>query len=126
MASLPSSICVNVTLYGSLARITGGRYIGQTTVELEAGACKGDLLARLGVPAEERGYLFINAVLCDVPGLTSDGLDPLQDGDHVGIFSTNYFWPYQYRDGIKMSEGLRKALQEYGAMHNVYKSSENS
>jgi len=92
---------------------------------MEPGACKADLLAQLGVPAEERGYLFINAVLCDVPGLTTDGLDPLQDGDHVGIFSVNYMWPYQYRDGVKMSEELRKALQKHGAMHNIYRTSEN-
>jgi hypothetical protein len=125
MSLQTSSIQVNVSLYGSLARIAGGRYVGQTTVELRAGACKKDLLAQLGIPAEEKGYLFINAVLCDVPGLTTDGLDPLQDGDHVGIFSKTYMWPYQYRDGVKMSEELRKALQEHGAMHNVYRSTGN-
>lgn len=118
-------IKVNVSLYGSLARIAGGRYIAQKTVELEPGACKADLLAQLGIPAEERGYLFINAVLCDVPGLTTEGLEPLQDGDHVGIFSITHMWPYQYRDGVRMSEELRKALQEHGAMHNVYRSTGN-
>jgi hypothetical protein len=29
-------------------------------------------------------------------------------------------WPYQYRDGIKISEGLRKVLLENGSMHHSY------
>jgi hypothetical protein len=112
---------INVTLYGTLARLAGGRYIAQKTFDMENGSCKDDLLAHLGVPPEERGYLFINAVLYDVPGLETDGQDPLHDGDHVGIFSITYIWPYQYRDGVRMSASLKKALQEHGAMHNIYK-----
>jgi hypothetical protein len=100
--------------------LAGGKHIAQRTVELPDGACKADLLAELGVLPEERGYLFINAVLYDLPGLETDGLDPLSDGDHVGIFSTTYMWPYQYRDGIPMSESLKRALQGGSVMHNVY------
>ena len=113
-------ITVDVNLYGTLARLAGRRNIAQAKVELKPGSTKADLLAKLGVPTEERGYLFINAVLYDVPGLDTDGQDPLQDGDHIGIFSTTYMWPYQYRDGVRMSESLKKRLQEHGSLHNQY------
>jgi hypothetical protein len=115
-----STINVNVALYGSLSRLGGGRHIAQFDFKLEPGSTKADLLARLGIPEEERGYLFINAVLHDVPGLTTDCLEPLKDGDHIGIFSITYMWPYQYRDGIKMSESLKKALSDHGPMHHSY------
>jgi hypothetical protein len=78
-------------------------------------------LNHLGIPEEERGYLFINAVLCDVPGLVTSSTESLHDGDHVGIFSVDRIWPYQYRDGIRMSQSLREALRERGAMHHSYK-----
>jgi hypothetical protein len=115
-----SYIYVDVCLYGSLARLAGGRHVGQATLEFENGATKADVLNRLGIPPQERGYLFINAVLCDVPGLNTEGQDPLQDGDHIGIFSIDRVWPYQYRDGVRMSEGLKAALQVHGAMHHNY------
>lgn len=114
------TINIHVSLYGSLARLGGGHHIAERVVELPYGACKADLLTELGVPPEERGYLFINAVLSDLPGLETDGLDPLSDGDHVGIFSITYMWPYQYRDGVRMSESLKRALKEGSVMHNVY------
>lgn len=119
------SIKVNVSLYGSLARIRGSKHIAQFDVELPPGARKSELLAHLNIPEEEKGYVFINAVLCDVPGLTTDRRDFLQDGDHIGIFSVDRVWPYQYRDGVRMSEELKQALQKYGAMHHSYKHVEN-
>jgi hypothetical protein len=112
---------VNVCLYGSLARLGGGRYVAQLEVELQPGAGKAELLDQLCVPEAERGYLFINAVLCEVPGMRTGSNEPLKNGDHVGIFSVDRLWPYQYRDGIVMSEGLREALKEHGAMHHSYK-----
>lgn len=45
----------------------------------------------------------------------------LNEGDHVGIFAVDRLWPYQYRDGVRMSEGLKSALQDHGAMHHSYK-----
>lgn len=118
----PATIKVNVSLYGSLARFGGGHYVAQVTVELEPGAKKSDLLACLEIPERERGYLFINGVLCDVPGLaTTSTQKPLQDGDHVGIFSIDRLWPYQYRDGVRMSEELTTLLKERGAMHHSYR-----
>jgi hypothetical protein len=118
-------IQVNVVIYGSLSRKFGGRHIAEVTVELPEGSNKANLLAHLEISPQERSYIFINAVLCDVPGLTTDGTEPLNDMDHVGIFAHDYMWPYQYRDGVHMSESLKKAMQEHGAMHNVYQSDKN-
>jgi len=115
-----NTIKVNVFLYGSLARFGSGRYVAQISVELEPNAGKAELLNLLGIPKEERGYLFINAVLCEVPGMETGANELLNDGDHVGIFSIDRLWPYQYRDGVKMSEGLKMALKEHGAMHHSY------
>ena len=112
---------VNVSLYGSLARFGGGRYVAQIDVELKDGAGKADLLSQLGIPEEERGYLFINAMLCEVPGLSTGANELLNSGDHVGIFSVDRLFPYHYRDGLPISDGLRKALKEHGAMHHSYK-----
>ena len=114
-------INVHVSLYGSLARFGGGRYISQVSVELGSNSGKMDLLKALGIPENERGYLFINAVLCEVPGINTGANEPLNDGDHVGIFSVDRLYPYQYRDGLPISDGLRKTLQEHGAMHHSYR-----
>ena len=115
-----TTIKIHVSLYGSLARYGGGRYVATLEVDLPVGACKKDLLVQLGIPDQERGYLFINAVLCDVPGLSTGNGQILQDRDHVGIFSEDRIWPYQYRDGVIISEELRQALETYGAMHHSY------
>lgn len=111
---------VNVSLYGSLARFGGGRHVAQLDVELEQGAGKAELLKQLGIPENERGYLFINAMLCEVPGISTGANEMLKEGDHVGIFSVDRLYPYQYRDGLPISEGLKKAFQEHGAMHHSY------
>jgi hypothetical protein len=111
---------VNVSLYGSLARFGGGHYVAQIDVGLKHNSGKAELLEHLGVPKEERGYLFINSVLCEVPGIETGANEMLNDGDHVGIFSVDRLYPYQYRDGLPMSEGLRKTLQKHGAMHHSY------
>ncbi|NLF52048.1 MAG: hypothetical protein GX577_13005 [Leptolinea sp.] len=114
-------IKVNTCLYGSLARLGGGKHVAQVDVELEPGSGKVELLDYLGIPEAERGYLFINAVLCEVPGISTGANELLQDGDHVGIFAIDRLIPFQYRDGLPISEGLRKTLHQHGAMHNSYK-----
>jgi hypothetical protein len=113
-------IKVNVSLYGSLARFGGGRYVAQFDVELEDGAGKAELVRQLGIPEDERGYLFINALLCEVPGVSTGANELLKEGDHIGIFSVDRLYPYQYRDGLPMSDGLKKTLNERGAMHHSY------
>ena len=114
-------IKVNVFLYGSLARFGGGRHVAQVVVELESNSGKAELLDHLGIPENERGYLFLNAVLCEVPGITTGANELLNNGDHIGIFSIDRLYPYQYRDGLPISDGLRKTLNERGAMHHSYK-----
>ena len=113
-------INVNVSLYGSLARFGGGHYVAQVDIKMEPGSGKQDLLKQLGIPESERGYLFINAVLCEVPGISTNANELFNDGDHVGIFPVDRLYPYQYRDGLPMSEGLKKALEERGTMHHSY------
>lgn len=113
-------IRVNVSLYGSLARFGGGHHVAQINVELDPNSGKAELLALLGIPDNERGYLFINAILCEVPGISTAANELLNDGDHIGIFSVDRLYPYQYRDGLPMSEGLTKTLKEHGAMHHSY------
>jgi hypothetical protein len=114
-------ITVHTTLYGDIAHCAGGKHIASQEVQLHQDACIKDLLHQLGVPPDERGYLFINAVLYDAPGLYASQQAPLNDGDHVGIFSTTHMWPYQYRDGVRMSEALKKAIQEQGPIRNTYR-----
>jgi hypothetical protein len=113
-------IHVNVSLYGSIARFGNGRHIAQLEIAFEPGAHTSDLLNQLGIPEAERGYLFINSVLCEVPGLSTGSGELLHDGDHVGIFSVDRLWPYQYRDGIPMSPSLKKLLTSREAMHHSY------
>lgn len=111
---------VHVALYGSLAGYLGKRYVADEHIDLPTGANKADLLQRLGIPDCERGYLFINAVLCDVPGISTCDGQVLQEGDHIGVFSVDRIWPYQYRDGVRMSEALKEAMQARGPMHHSY------
>jgi hypothetical protein len=113
-------IKVNVSLYGSLARFGGGRYVAQKDIELADGSGKSEVLKQLGIPEEERGYLFINAMLCEVPGLSTGANELLKDGDHIGVFAVDRLYPYQYRDGLPMSEGLRETLKVRGTMHHSY------
>jgi hypothetical protein len=112
---------VDVCVYGSLARQRGGKHYAKFNATLPENGRLGDLIAWLGFTPEERGYLFVNAVLCEAPGLPVGTDVPLGPGDHIGIFSVDYPWPYQYRDGIRMSPQLTEALQERGPMRHTYK-----
>ncbi len=113
-------VTIDVALYGSVARFGGGKHVAQVQVQLQPNARVQDLLGHLKIPPEEIGYFFINAVLCDVPGMNTSHDEFLNDGDHAGIFSLTYMWPYQYRDGVRMSESLQEALNEHGALHHIY------
>jgi len=112
---------INLTLYGDIARFGGGKHIATLDLNLLPGTSIGDLLQELSLPPSERGYLFINAVLSDAPGLYASKDEPLRDNDHVGIFSIRHMWPYQYRDGIHMSDSLTKAMADSGAVRNTYR-----
>ena len=110
----------DLCLYGDIAPKAGGSFVAQKQLELPAGATVGDLLDHLGIADADRGYLFVNSVLCDMPGLSASRAEALRPHDHVGIFSIRHMWPYQYRDGVRMSERLKAVLAEVGAMRNVY------
>lgn len=115
---------VNLTLYGDIARFGGGKHIATLDLNLPPGTSIGNLLQELSLPPSERGYLFINAVLSDAPGLYASKNELLKDLDHVGIFSIRHIWPYQYRDGIHISDSLKAAMLKRGPMRNVYQESE--
>ena len=118
------SITVDVALYGDIAKCAGGHHVVQTEIVLDGDSTIGDLQEKLAISAEDKGYIFKNAILCDVPGLDAAREESLCDGDHVGIFSIQHMWPYQYRDGVRMSEALVRALNERGAVHNIYSTTE--
>jgi hypothetical protein len=119
------TISVEVSLYGSLAHLGGGKHLATLMVELQSNACMQDLFDQLKINPEKTSYIFINAVLCDVPGLNASNREHLHDGDHIGIFSLGYMWPYQYRHGMPMTKSLEKAMGEYGTLHHTYTKKEN-
>lgn len=114
-------IKINITLYGKLAEIKGGKHIAIIDLEVPDSTTLGNLLELLTIPMDETSFIFLDAVLCDVPGLTVFHNEPLQDGSHVGIFSNGYMWPYQYRDGMPMSDSLLEAMKPHGVMHHSYR-----
>ena len=119
-------ITAEMALYGPLAIRAGGSHVAVRHVQLKQGATLGDLAHQFGIRPEEKGYVFVNAVLCDVPRLNASWGHTLMDGDHVGIFSLGYMWPYQYRDGAHMSEALREALRIQGAMRHTYQATDRA
>jgi hypothetical protein len=117
---------IEVWLYGPLAKYGGDQSreaFAHLYVELPAEAKMKDLLEVLELPLEDKGITFINSVLSDMPGLSADLECMLKDEDRVGIFSRTHMWPYQYRDGARMTPELEQALREReeGSMHHSYR-----
>lgn len=113
-------IHIHISLYGHIAAYAGGKYVATVNLEMAEESTIQDVLFKIGLPKEEKGYLFIDHVLSDAPGLNASLGEVLKDGAHVGIFSTTHMWPYQYRDGIRMSEALKAAMKAKGTMRNTY------
>ena len=109
---------IDVALYGGVARFAGGKFIAETTLDLPEGSTLGDLFAELGLPLEEIGIVFVDAVLHNLPGIMVCENDPLYDGAHVGIFAIDRVWPYQYRDGARVSASLKQKLDEDGYLRH--------
>lgn len=120
--NLMSMIKITLTLYGPIAKFAGGKYIAQKAVELNEGQTIKDLMDKFAIPYYQKSYLFINNVLSDMPGLNASLGEVLTDNARVGIFSPEHMYPYQYRDGLPISDALTKELKERegGAMHNTY------
>lgn len=124
-------VTLDLCLYGSLAQYGGEAaqsFYAQLRPAVPPGTTMRDLLASLGIPLEEKGITFVNAVLTDMPGLHADLDLVLQDGDHIGIFSQTYMWPYQYRFGVRMNPELEEALKQHqgGGLHHSYAEDEQA
>lgn len=113
-------ITIDLSIYGALAPVAGGKHIAQAKVNLDDSAKVKDLLAYYNINPKDTGYIFINAILCDAPGLNASLNEPLKHNDHVGIFSHGYIWPFQYRHGAFISKSLKKAMKERGILHHTY------
>jgi sulfur carrier protein ThiS len=118
-------IKLEVWLYGPLARYAGDQSQGsyaQLHLEITEGTTVGDLLARLGLPAEERGITFVNGNLAALPGLDADLDLTLYDGDRVGISHRRSMWPFQYRFGVHMTAQLQETFRQRQdrGVHHAY------
>lgn len=121
------TIHVEVWLYGPVARYAGEESKGshaQLDLELPEGTTLEDVLDQLGIPAEERGIIFVSGNLAALPGM-EDNLDlTLEDGERIGIFHRRSMWPFQYRFGAAMTPELKEAMnqQKEGFLHHTYTS----
>jgi putative ubiquitin-RnfH superfamily antitoxin RatB of RatAB toxin-antitoxin module len=116
---------VEVWLYGPMARYAGEASQGsfaQLNLELDEGSTVGDLVHRLGIPAEERGITFVNGNLAALPGLQADLNVVLHDGDRVGISHRKSMWPMQYRFGAQLTSELQETFREREdrGVHHTY------
>jgi len=83
-----------------------------------------DLLAQLGMRAEERGITFINGQLSAMPGLQPDLGHILHNGDRVGLFDIKSMWPFQYRHGATLTDEMARAMdaeKDHGLRHTYSK-----
>jgi len=119
------NIAVNVWLYGALAKYGGKAGEGcfaNLKMCLPEGSTMTDLLARLGIPTEERGITFINGQLSAMPGLQPDLAHILRDGDRLGLFDLRSMWPFQYRHGARLTDEMERAMvagKDQG-LHHTY------
>jgi sulfur carrier protein ThiS len=121
-----SEITLDVWLYGELARYGGTLAkpgFANPKVVLAAGSTIRDLLAKLGLPTEERGITFINGELSAMPNMQPDLDHELHDGDRVAFFHLRSMWPFQYRFGIKMADEMSHSMQSSKdqGLHHSYK-----
>jgi len=116
---------LDVWLYGTLARY--GRKSAQGSfanvkMRLPNGSTMTDLLARLGMPTEERGITFINGQLSAMPGLQPDLRHVLHSGDRIGLFDVKSMWPFQYRHGATVTDEMALAIdaERDRGVHHTY------
>jgi len=120
-----ANITVDLCLYGELA-CYGGKIAPHGFAALQVSLLEKstvrDLLAHLGIPADERGITFINGRLSAMPGLQSDLGYILKSSDRVAFFDLKSMWPFQYRHGAMMTDDMAQALRavEGGGLHHIY------
>jgi hypothetical protein len=118
---------VDVWLYGTLACYGGEsekRSFTNLQIRLLEGSTMADLLARLGMPTEERGITFINGQLSAMLGLQPDLGHILHDGDRIGLFDLKSMWPFQYRHGAMLTDEMARAMdgeKDHGLRHTYRK-----
>ncbi len=115
-------LSIDLWLYGPLARYAAGnknKSASNLKVELPEGSCLKDLLAKMSIPTEQRGITFINGNLTAMPRKQPDLDQVLSDGDRVALFHLKSMWPYQYRHGVSMGNGLEdSAKKDSGIFHH--------
>ena len=116
---------IEVWLYGPVAQYAGEASQGSHAhldLEMPEGSTVGDLIRRLGIPAEERGITFVNGNLAALPGLEADLDLVLHDGDRVGISHRKSMWPMQYRFGAQITPQLEETFRRRGdrGVHHAY------
>ncbi len=116
-------IRLEVWLYGPLATYGGDAARpghAELHPEMPEGTTVGTLVDHLRIPTEEKGMVFVNGELADMPGLNASSTYPLKNGDRVGLFHRVSMWPFQYRHGAAISPALEKAMEESagGMLHH--------
>ncbi|HHX08724.1 MAG TPA: MoaD/ThiS family protein [Chloroflexi bacterium] len=104
---------VEVWLYGELSRFGDGnaqKGFASLNLELQEGITMTELLQTLNMPTDERGITFVNGNLSALPGLQPDLHQGVNDGDRISFFDHRSMWPFQYRHGAAMAEGLKGVL----------------
>ena len=119
------TIKVETWLYGPIARYAGEQSQGsyaQLDLEMPTGSTMRDLIARLGLPQEEKGITFVNGKLAALPGLDTDHEMVLHDGDRVGISHRRSMWPFQYRFGANLTPQLQERFRQRRdrGVHHAY------
>lgn len=119
-------INVDVWLYGDLARFAGESSqdsFANLHMNLLPESTVGDLLTKLRMPTEKRGFTFINGNLSAMPGIQTDLEHKLKTGDRIAFFHLQSMWPFQYRHGVSATEEINEALQgrKDQALHHTYK-----
>ncbi|MCK9245765.1 MAG: MoaD/ThiS family protein [Anaerolineaceae bacterium] len=108
------AIKIEVWLYGELSKYGDERAqkgFASLHLDLEEGITIAELLQMLKMPTQKRGITFINGNLSALPGLQPDLNQIVNDGDRISFFDHRSMWPFQYRHGAAMSEGLAGILE---------------
>lgn len=102
---------IEVWLYGELSQYGDERAqkgFASLSLDLQEGTTIAGLLDTLKMPTEKRGITFVNGNLSALPGLQPDLAQVLMDSDRISFFDHRSMWPFQYRHGAAMAEGLKE------------------